>query len=105
MVRYATKALRLFQFFGIIFEKVVVKGDGDSPEQVSVQVVLFQDAVHIGAVGVQFPSQPRHTASLLGQFLVDDVTDVYHSHEYEKESGTIHDLSSSEVPPSNLVYG
>ena len=77
--------LFLFQFFGIIFEKVVVKGDGDSPEQVGVQIFFFQDAVHVGAVGVQFIGSPRHAASLLGQFLTDDVADVYHSRECKKD--------------------
>ena len=92
------------QVVGEIFEEVVVEDYGYSPEQGGIQVGFLQYAVHVGAVSVQFMGQPGHAAPLAGQFLTDEVADVYHSSEYEK-SGTIRDLSSSEVPPSNPVYG
>ena len=52
-----------------------MQDDGDTHQQLRVNVLTTEDVVYIGTVAIQFACQPRYSAFLVFQFLLDDGAD------------------------------
>lgn len=82
-----TKSLRLFprqELLGVIFEEIVGEHRGDAEKQKRINAFLTEKLIHIGAVAIEFPCEPRHGTPLAAEFLFDEQTDVHHSRKKQK---------------------
>lgn len=63
---------------GVILKEVVVENAAQPGELSGVYALFFEDFVHIGPVAAEFFRQPGHGVLLAVEFLLDEMTDVYH---------------------------
>ena len=63
-------------FLDIVGEKVMVEHERNAQEEVGVQALAPEDAVHIGAVAVEVLRKPRDRPFLSAKLLFDELPHV-----------------------------